>query len=223
VALNDTIVWDVQGALVPSVVRNIREVDWARFEPNFFAVFRGGVLDRAPQTLVTLVRVDDPVQRGTLQRRLAERFPNVTSIDIATVQITFERIIDRVSLAVRFMAVFSLITGTIVLIGSIATTRFQRIREGVLLRTLGATRGQVLRVIFAEYLSLGVLSSVMAVLLASVATWAITKFIFESSFALPYAALGGLAAAIAVLTVTVGFWNSLEVVNRTPLEVLRND
>ncbi len=223
VTLNDTIVWDVQGALVPSVVRNIREVDWARFEPNFFAVFRGGVLDRAPQTLVTLVRVDDPVQRGTLQRRLAERFPNVTSIDIATVQITFERIIDRVSLAVRFMAVFSLITGTIVLIGSIATTRFQRIREGVLLRTLGATRGQVLRVIFAEYLSLGVLSSVMAVLLASGATWGITKFIFESSFALPYAALGGLAAAIAVLTVTVGLWNSLEVVNRTPLEVLRND
>lgn len=77
--------------------------------------------------------------------------------------------------------------------------------------------------IFAEYLSLGVLSSVMAVLLASMATWAITKFIFESSFALPYAALGGLAAAIAALTVTVGFWNSLEVVNRTPLEVLRND
>ena len=223
VTLNDTIVWDVQGALVPSVVRSIREVDWARFEPNFFAVFRRGALDRAPQTLVTLVRVEDPVQRGSLQRRLAERFPNVTSIDIATVQITFEKILDRVALAVRFMAIFSLITGTIVLIGSIATTRFQRIREGVLLRTLGATRGQVLRVVFAEYLSLGVLSSVMAVILASGATWAITRFIFDSSFALPYLALLGLGVAVAALTVIVGFWNSLEVVNRTPLEVLRND
>jgi putative ABC transport system permease protein len=223
VALGDTIVWDVQGALVPSVVRSIREVDWARFEPNFFAVFRGGVLDRAPQTLVTLVRVDDPTRRGTLQRRLAERFPNVTSIDIATVQITFERIIARVALAVRFMAVFSLITGTIVLVGAIATTRFQRIREGVLLRTLGATRNQVLRVVLAEYVSLGVLSSAMAVLLASGATWAITRFVFESSFALPWASLTGLGVAVVVLTIAVGFWNSLEVVNRTPLEVLRND
>ena len=183
VTLGDTIVWDVQGAEVPSVVRSIREVDWARFEPNFFAVFRSGPLNSAPQTLVTLTRVTDANQRGLLQRTVAERYPNVTSIDIATIQVAFEKIIARVALAIRFMAVFSLATGTIVLIGAIATTRFQRIREGVLLRTLGATRNQVLRVVFAEYLTLGVLSSGMAVVLASIATWAITKWIFESSFA----------------------------------------
>ena len=223
VTIGDTIVWDVQGALVPSVVRSIREVDWARFEPNFFAVFRSGPLDHAPQTLVTLTRVPDAAARGALQRAVAERYPNVTSIDIATIQVAFERIIARVSLAIRFMAVFSLATGTIVLIGAIATTRFQRIREGVLLRTLGATRGQVLRVVFSEYLALGILSSVMAVVIAAVATWAITRWIFESSFALPLPALTGLAAAVVVLTLMVGFWNSLEVVNRTPLEVLRND
>ncbi len=223
VTLGDTIVWDVQGAEIPSVVRSIREVDWARFEPNFFAVFRSGALDAAPHTIVILTRLEDPEARGLLQRRVAERYPNVTSIDIATVQVTFERIIDRVALAIRFMAVFSLATGTIVLVGAIATTRFQRIREGVLLRTLGATRRQVLRVVLAEYLALGVLSSVMAVLLASGATWAITRWVFESSFALPVPALSGLAVAVAVLTVTVGIWNSLEVVNRTPLEVLRTD
>ena len=135
----------------------------------------------------------------------------------------FERIIARVSLAIRFMAVFSLATGAIVLVGAIATTRFQRIREGVLLRTLGATRGQVLRVVFSEYLALGVLSSLMAVVLATMATWAITKWVFESSFALPVPALSLLAASVVALTLLVGFWNSLEVVNRTPLEVLRND
>ena len=215
--------WDVQGALVPSVVRSIREVDWARFEPNFFAVFRSGPLNSAPQTLVTLTRVTDAAQRGSLQRAVTERFPNVSSIDIASIQAAFERILARVALAIRFMAVFSLATGTIVLIGAIATTRFQRIREGVLLRTLGATRGQVLRVVFSEYLTLGALSSVMAVVLASIATWAITKWIFESSFALPVPALMGLAASVVALTLVVGFWNSLEVVNRTPLEVLRND
>jgi len=223
VTLGDTVVWDVQGALVPSVVRSIREVDWARFEPNFFAVFRSGPLDKAPQTLVTLTRVNDVAARASLQRAVAEKYPNVTSIDIATIQVAFERIIARVALAIRFMAVFSLATGAIVLVGAIATTRFQRIREGVLLRTLGATRGQVLRVVFSEYFALGVLSSLMAVVLASVATWAITKWIFESSFALPIPALSLLAASVVALTLLVGFWNSLEVVNRTPLEVLRND
>lgn len=223
VAIGDTIIWDVQGAEIPSVVRSTREVDWARFEPNFFAVFRSGPINRAPQTLVTLTRVTDAAARGELQRAVAERYPNVTSIDIATIQVAFEKIIARVALAIRFMAVFSLATGTIVLIGAVATTRFQRIREGVLLRTLGATRGQVLRVVFTEYLTLGVLSSAMAVVLASVATWAITRWMFESSFSLPLPALVGLAGAVVVLTLLVGFWNSLEVVNRTPLEVLRND
>jgi putative ABC transport system permease protein len=221
--IGDTIVWDVQGVDVPSRVTSIREVDWARFEPNFFAVFQGGALEQAPQTFVTLTRVDDPAQRGVLQRRLAERYPNVTSVDIATVQVAVEGILGRVALAIRFMAGFSLATGVIVLIGAIATTRFQRIREGVLLRTLGATRSQVLRVVTMEYLALGGLSALMAVVLAIAATWALARFVFESGFSLPVPALAGLAVSIVALTVIVGLWNSLEVLNRTPLEVLRND
>jgi len=223
VTLGDEIVWDVQGIEVRSRVASIREVDWARFEPNFFAVFRGGALERAPQTFVTLARADSPAERGALQRRLAERFPNVTSVDLATVQLTFEEVLGRVALAIRFMAGFSLATGIVVLIGAIATTRFQRIREGVLLRTLGATRRQVFRVVLAEYLALGILSAAMAVGLASAATWALTRFVFETAFAVPLPALGGLVAGVVVMTVVVGLWNSLEVLNRTPLEVLRND
>lgn len=223
VTLGDEIEWDVQGAGIRSRVTSIREVDWARLEPNFFAVFQGGVLEAAPQSLVLLARADSTSQRGTVQRQLAERFPNVTSVDLATVTVTFEQILARVALAIRFMAGFSLVTGVVVLIGAIATTRFQRIREGVLLRTLGATRGQVLRVVFAEYLALGTLSAVMAVGLASGATWALTIWVFDSTFGLPGLALGGLVATVVALTVGVGLWNSLEVVNRTPLEVLRSD
>ena len=79
VTIGDTVVWDVQGALVPSVVRSIRQVDWARFEPNFFAVFRPGPLDRAPQTLVTLTRVTDAVAtRGAA----AERRRTVSERDV---------------------------------------------------------------------------------------------------------------------------------------------
>lgn len=223
VTLGDEIVWDVQGVTIPSRVTSLREVDWARFEPNFFAVFRSGVMDRAPQTLVLLARTEDPALRGGAQRRLVERYPNVTSVDITTLQATVESVLSRVALAVRFMAGFSLATGVVVLIGAIATTRFQRIREGVLLKTLGATRPQVFRVVLAEYLALGGLSAVMAVVLAVGAAWAITRFVFQAALILPGPALAGLGAAVVLLTVAVGLWNSLDVLNRTPLEVLRND
>lgn len=223
VTIGDEIVWDVQGIRITSRVANLRKVDWARFEPNFFAVFRGGVLDHAPQFFVTMVRVDDPATRGTLQRKMAERYPNVTSIDLSSIQRLLEDILGRVALAVRFMAGFSLATGTVVLVGAIATTRFQRVREAALLKTLGATSRQVLRIFFAEYLALGLLSAGMAVVLSSGAGWLLSRFLFETSYTLPYPALAALLGATVVLTVGIGLGNSLGILRRTPLDVLRND
>jgi putative ABC transport system permease protein len=223
VTVGDEIVWDVQGVRVASRVANLRTVDWARFEPNFFAVFRGGVLDQAPQFFVTLVRVEDPATRGQLQRRTAERYPNVSSLDLSSLQKLLDDILGRVALAVRFMAGFSLATGAVVLVGAIATTRFQRVREAVLLKTLGATRRQVLRVFFAEYAALGFLSAGMAVLLSGAAGWVLSRFVFETSFALPYPALAALLGGIVLLTVGIGLGNSLDILRRTPLDVLRSD
>ncbi len=223
VTVGDEIVWDVQGLRVASRVANLREVDWARFEPNFFAVFRGGVLDRAPQFFVTLVRVEDPAARGLLQRRAAERYPNVSSLDLSSLQRLLDDILSRVALAVRFMAGFSLATGAVVLVGAIATTRFQRVREAVLLKTLGATRRQVLRVFFAEYAALGLLSAGMAVALSGAAGWVLSRFVFETSYALPWLALAALLGAIVLLTVGIGLGNSLDILRRTPLDVLRSD
>jgi putative ABC transport system permease protein len=119
------------------------------------------------------------------------------------------------------MALFSLGVGALVLVGALATSRYQRVREGALLRTLGATRGQVFRVVLAEYLSLGLLASVVALVLSSLAGWAIARFLFEGGFSLPLLAIGQLALAIVALTVGVGLANSRDVVRRTPLEVLR--
>lgn len=223
VTIGDEIEWDVQGAIIRSRVWNVREVDWGRFETNFFVVFATGALERAPQMLVTLTRVDDPAARGGLQRQMAERYPNVTAIDLSQVQQAIEGVLDKATLAVRFMALFSLATGAIVLIGAVATSRYQRVREGVLLKTLGATRAQVLRVMITEYLALGVLAALASVVLASVAGWALARWVFEQPYALPLLPLGSLAAGLVFVTVTVGLWNSAEILNRTPLEVLRAD
>ena len=221
VTVGDEIVWDVQGVPLATRVASLREVDWARFEPNFFVVFAPGALERAPQTFVTLTRIERAADRGALQRRIAERVPNVTSVDLSTVQETLERLIDRVVLAIRFMALFTLGTGAVVLVGALATSRFQRIREGALLRTLGATRAQLFRIVLSEYLSLGLLAAAVALLLAGVAGWALSRFVFDGRFTLPVLPLAALGAAVVALTVAVGLANSREVLRRPPLEVLR--
>jgi putative ABC transport system permease protein len=223
VTIGDEIDWDVQGAVIRTRVWSVREVDWTRFETNFFVVFATGALERAPQMLVTLTRVEDAAGRGALQRAMAERFPNVTAIDLSQVQEAIEAILGKATLIVRFMALFSLATGAIVLVGAVATSRYQRIREGVLLKTLGATRPQVLRVMITEYLALGALAAMASVVLASVAGWMIARWVFDQPFALPWLPLGGLAGGLVLVTLVVGLWNSAEILNRTPLEVLRAD
>jgi putative ABC transport system permease protein len=223
VSLGDEVVWDVQGIRIATRVASLREVDWARFEPNFFVVFEPGALQGAPHTLVTLTRIERPSERGAFQRRLAERLPNVTTLDLSVVQEALERLVDRVVLAIRFMAAFTLATGTLVLVGALATSRFQRIREGALLRTLGATRPQIFRIVLAEYFALGAMAALVAAVLASVAAWALVTWVFEGRFALQPLTLAGLTLGVVALTVVVGLLNSREVIRRTPLEVLRGE
>ncbi|MGZ8398811.1 MAG: ABC transporter permease [Gemmatimonadales bacterium] len=223
VIVGDEIVWDVQGVPVTTQISSLREVDWARFEPNFFVVFAPGALEAAPQSFVTLTRIPDPAARGRFQRRLAERFGNVSTLDLSLLQEALERLVERVALAIRFMALFSLGVGVLVLVGALATSRFQRVREGALLRTLGATRGQVFRVVLAEYISLGLLAAGVALLLATSAGWAIARFLFEGSFTLPSLQMAALTLTVVTLTVIVGLVNSREVVRQPPLEVLRQD
>jgi putative ABC transport system permease protein len=223
VNVGDEIVWDVQGVSIPTRVGSLREVEWARFEPNFFVVFPAGALEAAPQSYVTLTRLTDAAERGRFQRQLAERFGNVSTLDLTLLQEALEQLVQRVVLAIRFMALFSLGVGVLVLVGALATSRFQRVREGALLRTLGATRAQVFRVVLAEYLTLGLIASIVALVLASLAGWAVSRFVFDGSFRLPPLPLSALMLLVVALTVIVGLTNSRDVVRRPPLEVLRQD
>lgn len=221
VTVRDTLVWDIQGVKITSVVKNLREVNWARFEPNFFAVFPSGPLNDAPRSYVLLTRTEDPRAIGRLQRQSVEKYPNVTSIDLRSIQQTIERIVASVALAIRFMALLSLATGVVVLIGALATSRYQRMREAALLKTLGATRSQVVRVMVTEYAALGLLASIVATALSTVGGWALMKWVFEVPFTVPWQAFGILALTMIGLTIVTGLWNSLDVFRRPPLEVLR--
>jgi putative ABC transport system permease protein len=221
VRVGDRIDWTVQGATVPTVVVALRTVDWARMEPNFFAVFSTAALEHAPRSSVVLTRVDDAGDRGRLERTVSQHYANVTSFDVALLESTIEKVLGRVSLAIRFMAAFSLATGALVLLGAVTAGRLERIREGALLKTLGATRRQLTRILLAEYSALGLLAGGVGVGLSVAGGWAMVHWVFDLKFALPALPLVAVLAGTAALVAVVGIAASREVFRKTAMEVLR--
>ncbi|HEX6912273.1 MAG TPA: FtsX-like permease family protein, partial [Longimicrobium sp.] len=223
VDVGDLITWDVQGVRIRTRVTSIREVDWQRLEPNFFAVFPTQVLAAAPQTWVMLARAPGAQARAVAQRDVVRRYSNVAVLDLTAVQQAIDEVLGRVAAVIRFLAAFSVVTGFVVLLGAVLTGRLQRIRESVLLRTLGATRRQIGGVLLAEYLSLGLLASLAGILLAVGAGWALARWLFEVEYAVPVLPLLWLTLGVTALSAAVGLLASREVFRHTPLEALREE
>jgi putative ABC transport system permease protein len=221
VTVGDLVTWDVQGVRVPTRVTSLREVNWARFEPNFFAVFEPRALEAAPKQYVLLARAQSRDAVARLQRATVARYPNVSSVDLSLVLETVDRIVSKVSVAIRFMAVFSLALGVPVLFSAVAATRRQRVREGVLLRTLGATRAQVRKILLSEYALLGVLGSLTGMVLAFGGAWALVHYVFENSFAPAWGPALAIAALMTVLTLAIGLLSGRDVFRETPVAALR--
>jgi putative ABC transport system permease protein len=222
VGIGDRITWEVQGLQVETRVAALRDVDWARFEPNFFAVFSTASLVKAPATYVILTRVQDAGQRAQLQRAIAVKYSNVIAFDAALIQQTFQRVFNKVAIAVRFMAAFSIAIGALVLLGAVSAGRLQRIREGALLKALGATRRQLSRILLTEYLALGALAALVGIGLATLGAWAFTHWVLKLTFGVPPIPIGIVALLTAALVAVVGLTASREVFRRTAMEVLRD-
>jgi len=221
VTLGDEIEFDVQGVPMATRVASLREVDWKRVQPNFFVVFPRGVLEDAPAFHVMVTRTESAEKSAALQRAVVQQFPTVSAIDLTLILQTVDALLNKISFVVRFMALFIVVTGLLVMAGAILTGRYQRIRESILLRTLGASRRQVLRILFVEYFALGSLAAGTGIILAIAAAWALARFVFDAPLATP-----GFEIAVAFvlamgLTVLTGFLSSRGVLNHPPLEILR--
>jgi len=224
VALGDEIVFDVQGVPVKTKVGSLREVDWRRMQPNFFMVFPAGVLEGAPKFHVMALRVTDAAQSARVQQAVVREHPNVSAIDLAVIMQTIDGVYAKATFVVEFLALFTVITGGIVLAGAVLIGRGQRVRESVLLRTLGATKAQVNRILFAEYLALGTLGAAVGAVLAVSANWALAYFIFEVKWSAPsLLVLAGGWAVVSALTVTTGWLSSRGISDHPPLAVLREE
>jgi putative ABC transport system permease protein len=221
--LGDEIDWDVQGLPVRTRVGSIRTVEWRRMEPNFFVVFPEGVLEGAPKTYIAAMLAATPEDSARVQRAVVDEFPNVTAIDLALVVETLDGIFSKVAFAVQFMALFTVATGLVVLAGAVLTGRHQRIRETVLLRTLGATRRQVALIQLVEYAVLGVQGAVVGGLLAVAGNALLARYVFHVAATASALDIGLAVFAVAALAVATGFIAGRGVVDHPPLEILRQE
>ena len=221
IGLGDTITWEVSGIRIHSVVTSLRRVDWTQLEPNFFAILEPGILDDAPQNIVMVARIDDPEERARVQRDLVGSFPNVSALDFSRVQEAIESVLSRVRQAVGFLGGFSALAGLIVLLGALATSRLQRLREGALLRTLGARRRQVLTVLLVEYLALGSIATASGLILAVFAAWLMMPTVFEIDYSVRPGPMVVIWIMVVGLTVITGLTGSRDLLRRPPLPILR--
>ena len=186
-------------------------------------LFPSGVLENAPQFHVIVTRITSTEQSAKFQRELVKAFANVSVVDLTQILKTVDEVLGKISFVIRFMALFSILTGIMVLISSVYLSKYQRIREGVLLRTIGASRRTILTINGLEYFWLGTLASFTGVGLSLIAAFSLAKFIFKIPFDIPLSPLLVTPLSITALVIAIGLLNSRKVVNESPLEVLRQE
>ena len=221
--MGDEIIFNVQGVPIKTRVGSFRTVDFQRVQTNFLVVFPLGVLENAPQFHVLMTKVKDLEQSAKFQQEVAKKYPNVSLIDLGLILSTVEEVLGKVTFVIQFMALFSILTGIIVLIGSVIISKYQRIQESVLLRTLGANRRQILAINALEYFFLGTLASLSGIILSLISTWGLAFYNFELGFVPSLTPMLSIFLAITGITILIGLANSRQVLNNPPLEVLRKE
>jgi len=223
VDLGDSLVFDIQGVPVKAFISGIRKVDWPKDPPNFIFVFPQGVLEEAPQIWVAATRVEDIQKANRFQQELVMGYSNVSLIDLRLILNTVNQLFDKISVVIRFLALFSIITGLIVLAGAVLNSKFARMKENILLRTIGARSRQILNITLIEYSYVGIISAITGLLLSLGGGYLLTRFYFEIQFSVNWVETAYISAGVVFLTIFIGWFNSREVINTPPLQVLRKE
>ena len=219
IGMHDSVTFDINGTEVPLRVTNLRKVDWDSFNVNFFTVLPPGLLDRYPASWVTSIYLD-PEQKGELGE-LVKAFPNVTIIDVGALMTRVRTIMDRVSLAVEFIFLFTLMAGVAVLLAAIQSTQDERRYESAILRTLGAQRGTLMRGLVAEFVTLGALAGLLAGVAATSLAWLFAEQVFKFDYSFnPWIPLVGIVAGILIVGLS-GVLGTRKVLQQPPLLTLR--
>jgi putative ABC transport system permease protein len=223
IGVGDVVRFDIAGRPFDATVTSVREVQWSDARNGgFMFVFRPGPFAHAPQTWIGILKgPDDPAARGRLQRDLVERFPNVSVIDVREILLSVQRALDNVTLAISVVGGVAFFGGVLILIGAVAMTKFQRVYEAAILRTLGASTRMLAAMLAFEYVGLGLLAGAIGAAGALVLTWAVTRYVLDIPWHPAPATAAAGAAITTVLVGIVGVAASYDVLRRKPLATLR--
>ncbi|HRH42765.1 MAG TPA: FtsX-like permease family protein [Pyrinomonadaceae bacterium] len=223
VGIGSIITFDVLGRKINATVTSIRKIDVRNTRTVFMFVFRPGTLDTAPQTFaLPIINKIPAVERARFQRRVIDAYPNVQIFDVQDILTTVTKLINNFVLAISFVGSFVMLTGILILIGSVSLTKSQRIYENAILKTLGARRGSLFTILFTEYAILGLLAGLIGAFFATLLSFAVTKYILNFDWEFDYGlAISGVLIT-ALLVTLIGTLASFDVLFKKPLSILRS-
>jgi putative ABC transport system permease protein len=220
VSIGDKLKYVVAGQEIEATVANTREINWDSFRPNFFMVFSPGALDGYPTTFISGIRVPDSSKDALVQ--LVRTHPTVSVIDIDAILVQIKGIIDKASLAVQAVFVFTLAAGIAVLFAAVQSTIDERRFESAMLRALGVRRRTVLSGVLTEFAALGFAAGLLASAGASILAATVSIFLFDLEYTFnPLLWVAGLAGGIGLVCIS-GFIAARGAINAPPNEVLRS-
>jgi putative ABC transport system permease protein len=221
--IGDEVVFNVQRRPIKTYVGSFRDVKFNQVSTNFLVIFPAGVLELAPKFHVLITKSKNDRQAADVQVQIVREFPNISIINLGTIVETLEEILGKISFVIQFMAFFSIATGILVLISSLIISKYQRMRESILLRTLGASSAIVTKINTLEYFFLGSLASMSGIILSFLATWLLSEFVFNIQFRGAWLEALMLYLAITFLTIVLGWLNGRKIINQPPMEILRGE
>ena len=211
---------DIQGIPVTAEVTSIRKVSWRNIRTNFYMIFSPGALAQAPVTYVGTVSLD-PEKEMALQAAVVDALPNITALSTRDIVNTVESVVNKLLTLVDFMSGFAIVSGLFILSGAIASTKFRRLKESAILKTLGAKRSVVASILGYEYAMLGVIAATIGVVLSAGLSWAVMEYIVKSDWHLRIIPLGWALLTAVILTTVTGIVSSLDVLRNKPIQTLR--
>ncbi len=213
---------DIQGIPITATVTSIHTVNWRNMRTNFYMIYSPGALQGVPLTYVATVNVSDSKELE-LQHAIIAALPNITALSTRDIISTIKATVSKLTTLVDFMSGFAIAAGLFILSGSIASTRFRRLRESAVLKILGARRKVVASILGIEYATLGVISALVGIGLAQGLSWAVMKYIIKSDWHIQPVTMVWAFLFAVLITVATGILSSLDVIRNKPLKTLRDN
>jgi putative ABC transport system permease protein len=223
IRVGDVMRFDVLGRPIEARVTSVREVEWSDARNGgFMFVFRPGPLERAPHAYIaTLNAPEDPAARARFQRDLVTKYPNISAIDVREVLASIQGVVDNVTFAISIVGTVALASGALILIGAVAMTKFQRVYEAAILRTLGASTRLLGTMLAMEYSALGLIAGVVGAAGSLALSWAVCRYVFQIDWEpAPVLLIVGALATTALVGI-IGVVASADVLRKKPLATLR--